>query len=66
MTWNQRSNPNKCETILFRKPLEILSEKTKAGNRTFNIKITIPGTNTKTIIPYKKIREIPRSTYRLQ
>lgn len=55
MAWNLRVNPQKCETILFRKPLRSIHSKYKAGSSTFSIEITNPGTNEKQSIPHKKI-----------
>ena len=53
--WNLRLNPSKCETILFRKPLVNLTSKAKAGSKDFQISTLMPGTNTKTQIPHKKV-----------
>ncbi|XP_076238648.1 uncharacterized protein LOC143181875 [Calliopsis andreniformis] len=52
--WNLKLNPNKCETILFRKPLYYINSIAKKGSSTFNISTTIPGTDTKVLIPHKK------------
>ena len=53
--WNLRLNPQKCETILFKKPVNSLSWKTKAGSTTFQISATIPGTANKELIPHRKV-----------
>lgn len=53
--WNLRINPVKCETILFRKPLDNLSSKTRAGSKDFCISAINPGTNTRTPIPHRKV-----------
>ena len=55
MSWNLRLNPHKCETILFRKPVNKLSTKAKAGNNDFQISATIPGTANLSLIPHKKV-----------
>ncbi|XP_015435706.1 PREDICTED: RNA-directed DNA polymerase from mobile element jockey-like [Dufourea novaeangliae] len=55
VAWNLRLNPSKCETILFRKPLDNLSSKVKAGSREFQICTTIPSTINKENIPHKKV-----------
>ncbi|XP_076648087.1 uncharacterized protein LOC143356358 [Halictus rubicundus] len=52
--WNLRLNPQKCETILLRKPLRYLSAKIKAGGNSFQINTSVPGTATKCKIPHKK------------
>lgn len=54
MTWNLRLNPDKCETILFRKPINFLSTKARAGSNQFQIKTLSPGTNNSVNIPHKK------------
>lgn len=53
--WNFRVNPQKCETVLFRKPLVSLYSRTKAGARHFQISATVPGTFNKVLIPHHKV-----------
>lgn len=53
--WNLRINPSKCETVLFRKPVDMLSSRTKAGSKNFNITTLVPGTNERIPIPHKKV-----------
>lgn len=55
MTWNLRINPNKCETILFRKPVVNLTSKAKAGSKDFSISALVPGTDDRITIPHKKV-----------
>ena len=55
MSWNLRLNPQKCQTILFKKPVKNLSSKAIAGSTQFQIAGTIPGTANKLLIPYKKV-----------
>lgn len=55
MTWNLRVNPNKCETILFRKPLANLSSKATAGGKDFSITAQVPGTDDRIAVPHKKV-----------
>ena len=55
MSWNLRLNPQKCKTILFKKPVNSLTSKTKAGSTQFQISATIPGTANKILIPHKKV-----------
>ena len=45
----------KCETILFKKPVNSLTSKTKAGSTRFQISATIPGTCNKELIPHRKV-----------
>ncbi|XP_017892292.1 uncharacterized protein LOC108632312 [Ceratina calcarata] len=52
--WNLRLNPSKCVTILFRKPLCLLSPKSRQGITNFHIKTEIPGTNEMVDIPHEK------------
>lgn len=52
--WNLKLNPEKCETILFRKPLYNLNSKAKAGSAQFKIQTSLPGTNILVDIPHKK------------
>lgn len=55
MTWNLRINPDKCETILFRKPVYYLSKDKREGWRNFHISTTLPGTNDKVRIPHRQV-----------
>lgn len=54
-SWNLRLNLQKCETILFRKPLASLNSKVKAGAKLFQISATVPGTCNKVLIPHRKV-----------
>lgn len=54
-TWNLKINPSKCETIVFRKPINNLSSNTKDGLKDFQISAVVPGTNQRKEIPRKKI-----------
>ena len=53
--WNLRLNPQKCETSLFKKPVNSPSWKTKSGSTSFQISATIPGTVNKELIPHRKV-----------
>lgn len=54
-SWNLRINPSKCETILFRKPLAKLTSKSIVGQKNFQISTFVPGTNTRSPIPHRKV-----------
>ena len=53
--WNLRLNPNKCETILFRRPMMQLSRLNQTNINHFKIEATVPGSLQKTTIPHKKL-----------
>lgn len=53
INWNLRLSPTKCETILFRKPLNQIWTVNRAGYKNFQIALTTPGTNTITAVPHK-------------
>lgn len=44
INWNLRINPNKCETIIFHKPLRFLGHKIREEIKTFQIAINSNGT----------------------
>lgn len=54
-TWNLKINPNKCETIIFRKPYDKLSKKTRTGLKDFHITISNSHNDETTRIPHKNL-----------
>lgn len=45
----------KCETILFHKPLRLITSSHRAGFREFQVEATVPRTNDRVAIPHKRI-----------
>lgn len=53
-TWNLRINPSKCETILFRQPSRLISDKKRKEAEEFSITTFKPDSREPATIPTKK------------